>query len=530
MTDRDFMRPGRSVAISGTAMAATSHPAATLAALEILRAGGNAVDAGIAAVALQGVVEPQMTGIGGDCFALYAPAGGPVLALNGSGRAPKAATCETVAAAEAADRIGDTSVHAVTVPGAVAAWAELSAKHGRLGLDRVLQPAIAAARDGYVVTPRVARDWSQHADRVGLRRGTAAVLLRDGRPPAPGDRMADPAQARTLERVAAQGASGFYDGPVAADMVATLRDAGGLHTEEDFASTRPLWTDPISASYRGQKLIECPPNGQGLAALVIARILDGFDLSEGALGDADRIHLLAEATKAAYRMRDTVIADPQAMQVQVDDVLSDATINSVRTRILMHQASDPVDLDMPLHRDTVCLSVVDSDGNALSLINSIFQPFGSGIYAPAAGVLLQNRGCGFSLSTGHPNVIGPGKLPFHTIIPGMLADQGEVVMSFGVMGGQYQATGHVHLLSQILDRGLDPQAASDRPRSFCSNGVLRLEPTISPQVRADLEARGHRTAWAEEPLGGCQAIWIDRTRGVLLGASDHRKDGVALGY
>ncbi len=527
--ERDFMQPGKSVAVAGQAMIATSHPEATLAGLAILEAGGNAVDAGLAAVALQGVVDPHMTGIGGDCFALYCPAGGVPVALNGSGRAPAAATCEHLAALGLAS-VPDRSVHAVTIPGAVDAWCQLSARYGRIGLPRILERAITAAREGFVITPRVALDWARYADRLSTDAATQAQFLPQGRAPAIGERIANPALARTLDAIAREGRSAFYEGPVARNMVETLQALGGLHRLEDFASYSATQTAPISAPYRGYELVECPPNGQGLAALIIARILDGFDLAAPDLSQADRIHLFAEATKAAYRQRDLYFADPDHMRLSADDLLSDRLIDALRAEIRMDRASPPERFDMPVHRDTVYVTVVDADGNALSLINSIFFAFGSGLYAPEAGVLFQNRGCGFSLEPGHPNVIGPRKRPFHTIIPAMVLQDGRPVMSFGVMGGQYQALGHVHILSQILDHGLDVQMASDQPRTFYTDGALTLETTIPEAVRQELERRGHHTLWADAPLGGCQAIWIDRERGVLWGASDHRKDGVALGY
>ncbi|RUT35188.1 gamma-glutamyltransferase [Arsenicitalea aurantiaca] len=510
-------------------MAATSHPLATLAAIETLKAGGNAVDAAIAAVALQCVVDPHMTGLGGDCFALYAPAGGSLVAYNGSGRAPKGASLETYLE-RGWTSIPDGSVDAVTVPGAVDTWCQLSESHGRIGIERILQPAIDAAENGFTIAPRVARDWATYAGRIAAYPVSAEHYLPQGKAPSAGDRLVHPALARTLRAVAKSGRSGFYEGETAEDIVATLKGHGGFHTLEDLASFSAERTAPISGEYRGHTLNECPPNGQGLAALIIARLLDGFDLSEGALSEADRIHLLAEATKAAYRQRDALIADPAFMTVTPEEVLAEVNIAKLRAEIRMDRASAPESWDMPVHKDTVYVTVVDGEGNAMSLINSLFFAFGSGIYAPKAGVLLQNRGNGFSLKPGHPNAFAPGKRPFHTIIPAILSKGGRAVASFGVMGGQYQATGHAHFLSQVLDRGRDVQAASDQPRSFYTEGKLTLETTIPEAIKADLSARGHDTAWADEPLGGCQAIWIDHERGVLWGASDHRKDGIALGY
>jgi len=529
MPERDFMKPGKSVALAENAMVATSHPQATLAALDVLRAGGNAVDAAIAAVALQGVIDTHMTGIGGDCFALYTPAGGAPVAVNGSGRAPAAATADYYRE-KGMTGIPDGTVDAVTIPGAVDAWCHLSETWGRAGLDRILQPAIAAAENGFTITPRVALDWARYADRLRPYPASVAQFLPGGRAPVTGDRLNNPTLAATLRNIARVGRKAFYEGEAADDMLSVLHGLGGLHAAEDFAATATTVSETISADYRGHTLHECPPNGQGLAALVMARLLEGFDLADPSMSAADRIHILAEATKIAYRQRDAWIADPDTMTVTVQDILAEPRIAALRDRISMDRASDPADLDMPVHRDTVYVSVADRDGNVISLINSIFFAFGSGIYAPKAGVLLQNRGCGFSLEPGHPNEIGPSKRPFHTIIPAMLFDGDKPVLSFGVMGGQYQATGHAHFISQVIDRGFDIQMASDQPRSFFTDGAISLEPTIDDAVRAELEARGHRTRWADEPLGGCQAVRIDHERGVLWGASDHRKDGIALGY
>jgi gamma-glutamyltranspeptidase / glutathione hydrolase len=529
MQQRDFFKPGRSVAISDRGMAATSHPQATLAAVDILRAGGSAVDAAVAAVALQSVVDPLMTGIGGDCFALYCPSGGAPIALNGSGRSPEKATLDYYLE-RGFTEIPDDSPHAVTVPGAVDAWCRLIGRYGRFDLARVLAPAIAAAEEGYCITPRVELDWNHHAGRVAKYPASAAYFLPNGRAPRTGERMSNPALAATLRAIAADGRDAFYRGAVAEEITALLNSLGGLHQESDFTNYGAFETKPIAGKFRGQDLLECPPNGQGLAALLITRILDGFDLRDPKLTEADRIHLLAEATKAGYALRDRLIADPDHVRFDIEELLSDASVDAIRGRISLERAADAAIWDGPTHRDTVFVSVVDRDGNAISLINSIFFAFGSGIYAPRSGVLLQNRGAGFVVREGHANAIGPSKLPFHTIIPAMLMDDGLPSMSFGVMGGQYQAVGHAHFLSQILDRDLDPQQASDQPRSFWFGGKLALEPTISEEVKRDLERRGHVTEWAAEPIGGCQAIMIDRRRGVLLGASDHRKDGMALGY
>ncbi len=523
---RDFMVPGRSPAISDRGMVSTSLAAASLTAVEILKAGGNAVDAAIAAVAVQCVAEPHMTGIGGDCFVLYGPVGGRPVALNGSGRAPAAASARWYAD-NGFGAIPDQSAHAVTVPGAIDAWCRLSEDYGRLPLAEVLAPAIEAAAQGFLVTPRTAADWRFYQSR--LKTAAAAAYLPGGHAPVSGDRLANPALAETLRKIARHGRSAFYEGEVAEEIVATLATEGGLHTLDDFASASADYVDPISAPYRGYTLVECPPNGQGLAALMLAKVLEGFDLSSDSWSEADRIHLLAEATKAVYAQRDTLVCDPAFASVDFREGLKPALIDRLVGSIDPRRAAASNPNLFPIHRDTVQVSVVDAEGNAVSLINSIYSAFGSGIYAPRSGVLLQDRGAGFSVSPGHPNAIGPRKRPFHTIIPALLMLGDKVAMSFGVVGAQYQAVGQVHVMSGVIDRGLDIQQASDAPRSFAFDGKLSLETTIPAAAAADLAHRGHTVEWAQQPIGGCQAVWIDHDRGILQGAADHRKDGIALG-
>jgi len=524
---RDFMAIGRSVAVAERAMAATSHPQATLAAVEMLKAGGNAVDAAIAAVAVQGVVEPQMTGIGGDCFALYSPKAGAPVALNGSGRTPSSTDIGKYASSGQRD-IPPTSPEAVTVPGAIDAWCRLVQDHGSKSLDEIFRPAITAAEQGFCVTPRVAEDWRRFRARIEIDPHAAAQFLPGGAAPAVGDIRAQPALGGTLRRIAQHGRDAFYAGEAAEEMVGILRRLGGAHTMDDFAAQTSDEVRPISARYHDHDVVECPPNGQGLAALMILRTLTGFDV--GTLSQADRIHLLAEATKAAYRARDAFFCDPATGNIDPAAFLADDYIGRIRARIDMGRASEPAAWDDIEHRDTVYVTVVDRDLNAVSLINSLFYPFGSGIYAPRSGILLHNRGWSFRARPGHPNSLGPRKRPMHTIIPGLLRKDGKTVMSFGVMGGHYQAAGHANLLSNLFDMRMDIQAAAEAPRSFAFDGVLSLETTIASAIRDELRSRGHDARFSEEPIGGCQAIQIDHARGVLLGASDHRKDGLALGF
>ena len=528
---RDFHQPRRSAVVAGEAMAATSHPLATLTALDVLRAGGNAVDAAIAASAVLCVVEPHMTGVGGDCFALYAPkAAGTPVALNASGMAPMKATVEWYRE-HGFSAIPVESVHAATVPGAVEGWCTLLEAYGTKDMAALLAPAIKLAEEGVFVSPRPAWDFSFSAlaEKISRDPGAARVFMANGRMPRLGERLKMPALAATFRRIAKDGRRGFYEGPVAADIVRRCNELGGLHSLEDFARQRSEWVTPIVAPYRGHDVFECPPNGQGLAALMILRTLEAFDLSPRC-AEVDRIHLIAEATKAAYRARDALFGDPHQAKVPVERFLSDAYTESVRRRIDLARASAGVDWDEPEHKDTVYLCVVDRDRNAISFINSLFHEFGCGVFAPESGVMLHSRGSMFRVIPGHPNAIAPGKRPLHTIIPGMLAKEGRAVMPFGVMGGNYQATGHASVLSRLLDEGLDPQQAAEAPRSFAFEGKLQLEATISAEIEAELARRGHAIERVIKPLGGCQAIYIDHKLGALIGGSEPRKDGCALGY
>ena len=526
---RDFQKPSRSPAVSGEAMAATSHPLATLAAIEVLRAGGNAVDAAIAAAALLCVAEPQMTGTGGDCFVLYSPKAGLPKALNGSGRAPAKAKAEWFVERGIAT-IPFNSPHAVTVPGAVDAWLTLHGDYATKDLAELFGPAIDLAERGVRLTPRVAWDFHYYRQNVMGDADAARVFAPGGKMLGLGETMRLPALAETLRRIAREGRKGFYEGAVAADLVAKLNALGGLHTLEDFAAQKSEYVEPVSATYRGHQVFECPPNGQGLAALMMLRTLEGYDLGDAKYSDADRIHLHAEAAKAAYRARDAYFGDPRFTKVPVERFLSDQYALEVRSRIRLDRASEPVTWDEIEHKHTVYLCVVDRERNVVSFINSLFDEFGSGILGPKSGVLLHSRGKTFRTTPGHPNAIAPGKRPMHTIIPGMVMKGGKAAMPFGVMGGHYQANGHAHYLSQIFDRGFDPQAAAEAPRSFAFDGVLQLERGITDDVAQDLAQRGHQIVRPDKPLGGAQAIWIDHDKGTLTGGSDPRKDGMALGY
>jgi gamma-glutamyltranspeptidase / glutathione hydrolase len=526
---RDFQMPGRSAAYAENGMAATSHPTATLAALDILRSGGNALDAAIAAVAVQGVTEPKMTGIGGDCFALIGYPDGRVIAFNGSGRAPAAATLERLAALGVHDLSG--SAHAITVPGAVDAWAQLVETHGTRGLDELLQPAIRHAEDGFLITPRVGFDWARNGEVLRRSEAGRTSYLPGGRPPLPGERLRLPLLARTLRRIARDGRGAFYEGELAEQMVGFLKEQGGLHELEDFASTRGAFVEPIRTSYRGLEICECPPNGQGVIALLLFNILEGFDLARLDPEGPERQHLEVEATRLAYRHRDACLADPEQVEVPLRRLLDKTYAARLAALIDPERALPPLPPPLlPEHRDTVYLTVVDRDGMVVSFINSLFELFGSGLVCPKTGVLFHNRGKGFSLDPAHPNAIAPRKRPMHTIIPALAVKEGRPAIGFGVMGGHYQPTGQAHVLTNLLDFEMDPQLAIDAPRTFGYGDQLQIERGIPQATAAALAARGHRVVPADGPLGGGQMIVLDHERGVLIGGSDPRKDGLALGY
>ncbi len=528
---RDFHFPGRSPVYATEAMAATSHPLATAVAIEVMRDGGNAMDGAIAAVAVQCVVEPHMTGIGGDCFVLYAPGdGGKTVAFDGAGRAPMGLSSEWLLK-RGITEIDPRSPHAVTVPCAVDGWTRLNADHGKKPLAELLAPAVRYAEHGYPVGERVAADWALEVEHLSHDPATRALFLPGGVPPAPGATHRQPALAETLRRIGREGRDGFYKGSVAADMVARLKAGGGTHTLEDFANAAGRYVEPIQTRYRGYDIHECPPPGQGIVALALMNILSGFELGRLDPTGAERTHLEAEANRLAMRDRDAFLGDPDQAPVAVDAWLSSQHAAACRKQIDPTRAMDqPPPAAFPRHRDTVYLSVVDRDRNAVSFINSIFWSFGSGILAPKSGVVLHNRGSGFRVDPNHPNGLKPGKRPLHTIIPAMASKDGRAVMPFGVMGGHYQPTGQAHVLVNMVDYGMDPQAAIDNPRSFHDGMTLQLEAGFPAETAEKLQRMGHQVEPAPEPLGGGQAIWIDWKRGVLIGGSDQRKDGMALGY
>ncbi|MEI2386794.1 gamma-glutamyltransferase [Breoghania sp. JC706] len=527
---RDFQLPGRSPVHGRTAMAATSHPLATSAALDVLRAGGNAADAAVAAVAVQCVVEPHMTGIGGDCFAIVARPDGTLHGLNGSGRAPAGVSAERLIEAGLKE-IADDSIHAVTVPGAIKAWETLLRSHGSWPLARVLAQAIDYAENGFPVAPRVGTDWARLTGLLERDEGAARHYLVDGKAPEVGSLHRLPALAGTLRAIAEGGSSAFYEGPIAAEIAATVRARGGFLDEADLAAIEVIDVKPVFSDYRGVRVLELPPNGHGVTALVLLNILERFDLSRLDPNGSERFHLEMEAARIAYSVRDLHVADPDAMTVSVEELASKDFAADLAARIDPGARIEglPSDVLTP-DSDTVYLTVVDGEGTAVSLINSIYCGFGVGVATPNSGILLQNRGSCFRLQPGHPNCIGPRKRPLHTIIPAMAFKEGRPWLSFGVMGGAYQPCGHAHVLGNIVDHGMDVQQAIDAPRIFFDgiDGPLLVEAQIAEATRVGLHERGHRLHNAPAALGGGQAIMIEN--GVLIAGSDPRKDGCALGW
>lgn len=524
---RDFHLPGRSPVLATQGMCATSHPLAAKTAIDILERGGNAMDAAIAGAVLLGICEPQMTGLGGDCFVLYsAPGSNEIQALNGSGRAAAAADAATLRAR------GDQVVplygaDAVTIPAAMDAFCHLSGTVGKLGLDALLAPAIRYADAGVPVAPRVAFDWSNETEK--LKGAARHHFLLDGKAPTAGQMFRAPGQAEVLRRVAKDGRDAFYTGEVAEDMVNALRALGGVHTTEDFAQVACTATEPVAGAYKDIDVVEHPPNGQGATALLMLNILAEFDIAGMDPLGAQRVHIEAEAAKLAYDARNRFLADADHT-TRLDHMLAPETARALAALIDPAKAmASPAAISEQVHKDTIYITVVDRDGMVVSLIYSIFHGFGSGIASEKFGLLLQNRGAGFTLEDGHANELKGGKRPMHTIIPGMICEGGTPVMPFGVMGGAYQPCGHARFASNIVDFGMDPQAAIDAPRAFSDNGTLNVERGYSDAVRAELAEMGHNVAIPQTAIGGAQAIRI-RPDGVLEGASDPRKDGCALGY
>ena len=533
-TDVD-VKSGRSMVLGRRGMVCTSQPLATQAGLQALRDGGNAVDAAVCAAATLGVVEPFMTGVGGDCFMLIWKADeGLLYGLNGSGAAPAAASVETLRSRGLEDSPA-LGILSVTVPGAVDAWCTAIERFGTLSLARALEPAVEYAETGFPVTEIIAYQW-QLAAALLQEEEAKRVFLVDGRPPALGEVVRLPDLARSLRVIASGGRDAFYRGELAGALADAAARRDGLLSRDDLAAHQSTWVEPISATYRDFELFEIPPNGQGLAALLALNILENFDLATAQPRSAAAVHLTLEAVKLAYADRSRWVADPRHAALPIGELLSKDYAQGRAALVDPARAAKSVAAGrFRAGADTVYLTTADGQGNVVSLINSLFYPFGSGVVAEGTGIALQNRGYGFSMDPRHPNCIAPRKRPFHTIIPAMLFADGRPVVSFGVMGGDMQAQGHVQVVSNIADAGMNAQDAIAAARfHYLEADRVALEPSMQREIGAALHAKGHQILGADAALGrggfgGAQAIAIDGD-GTYWGASDPRKDGYAGGW
>ncbi len=528
---RDFQAPGRSPARGMRMMAATSHPAATTTALNVMDKGGNAVDAALAAAAVLSVVEPQMTGIGGDCFAIIAQPDGSIHGVNGSGRAPAMLSADMLRA-EGHTSVPPTSAHAITVPGALRGFEYMASHFGTKRFRELLEPAIKLARDGWIVADRVAHDFANPKDPRDVDQDPVLtrVFRPQGRVPVAGDRLVWPQLAKTLEAIQRGGVDAFYTGEIARDIVSHIRERGGVMTLSDLANCRADAVTPIQADYRGLTIAELPPNGQGVTALITLKILERFDIKAMEAEGVARFHLELEAASAAYRLRDALVGDAETT-IDPYRFIDEAVIDRLVEQIDLNRRSESLVLPEIPNSDTVYLSVADDEGRMVSLIYSIYDDFGALTATEATGIVLQNRGACFSLEEGHPNELAGGKRPLHTIIPAMALKDGVPVMSFGVMGGAYQPLGHAHVISNMVDYGMDVQMALDAPRVFWDVKTKNpiVERPLGDAMIDALSAHGHDAGYAKRSIGGGQAIWRDPDSGVLTGGSDPRKDGCAAG-
>jgi gamma-glutamyltranspeptidase/glutathione hydrolase len=522
-------------------MVAASQPLAVAAGLEILRQGGNAADAAVAVAAALNVTEPTSTGLGGDCFALYYHAAGRrVYALNGSGRAPAALSLERIRKDGYWDELPPYHPYTVTVPGACAGWCDLVERFGRMSLDSILSPAIHLAEGGFPVSALTAWFWQRGADGQLSKALNGREMTIDGRAPQAGELFRNPGLARTLKAIACGGKNAYYLGEIAQAIVSTLAQAGGCMTATDLAAHHSTWEEPISTHYRGMQVWECAPNGQGLVALLALNLLEGFDLARLEPLSPQRLHLMVEALRLAFADARQYIADPSYTPVPLEGLLSEEYSHVRRQLIDPLRANLDPQYGVPLgHSETVYFSVVDGEGNACSFINSNYMGFGTGIVPQGWGFTLQNRGHNFSLQEDHANVVAPGKRPYHTIIPAIVTHaDGSLYASLGVMGGFMQPQGHTQVLVNLIDDGLNPQAALDRPR-FCIEptpgknfGQVSLEEGISNEVLEALAGMGHLvnrvSGMGRALFGRGQIIQRDPFSGVLCAGSDPRADGCAM--
>ncbi len=539
-----FSSSPRAVVHARSAMVASSQPLAVQTGIDILKAGGSAVDAAIGVNAMLGLVEPMSCGIGGDLFAIvWDHAKETLYGLNGSGRSPASLSINTFRDL-GYDRIPQRGPLSWSVPGCVDGWFALHERFGRLPMHKLLQPTIAAAKHGFAVTPVIARMWEASAKPLANDPGAAAVFLPAGHAPRAGETFTNKRLAAALALIAEQGDDAFYRGAIAEALVAFSERVGGHFSRSDLAHHSSTWVDAVSVPFRGYEVWQLPPNTQGLALLQMLRILEPYDLAAMRHNSASYLHLLIEAKKLAYEDRARFYADPDFYDVPIDALLADGYVAQQRMRIDLHNAAQQVVWDDPriVHGDTVYLSVVDEDGNAVSFIQSIYNSFGSCVVPPELGFAIQNRGSLFHLDPDHANALVPGKRPFHTIMPGFVTKNGRPVFPFGVMGGDMQPQGQLQVLLNLIEFGMDPQLAGEALRfrhdgsstpvgdRMIDGGTVHLERGMPGAIIDELRHLGHNVRMTENGYGGYQGIWIDELSGELLGGSEPRKDGCALGY
>jgi gamma-glutamyltranspeptidase/glutathione hydrolase len=542
ITGRDFAT--RSEVIAQHGMAATSQPLATQAALDILKQGGTAVDAAIAANAVLGVVEPVSNGIGGDLFAIiWDPKTRKLYGLNGSGRSPYSLTMGYFKARKM-ETIPPFGPLPVTVPGCVDGWFELHKKFGRLSMPSILAPAVHYARDGFPLSELIAYSWTRRVSIYKQYPNFSQTYLIDGNPPKKGEIFRNPFLAKTLESIAKNGRDEFYKGKIARTIDSFMKRNGGFLSYDDMAAHTSTWVEPVSTSYRGYDIWELPPNGQGIAALQMLNILEGYDFSKIPFGSAEHIHYFVEAKKLAFEDRAKFYADPEFVRIPVTFLISKSYAAERRSLIDPARAASRFDAGNPVLKDgdTIYLTVADESGMMVSLIQSNFRGMGSGMVPDSLGFMLQDRGELFNLKEGENNTYAPHKRPFHTIIPAFITKDGSPLMSFGVMGGDFQPLGHVQIVMNIVDFGMNIQEAGDAPRishsgssgptgeSMRDGGAVALESGFPYSSIRELMKKGHKIGYVLDDYGGYQGIRVDLKNKVYYGASESRKDGQAAGY
>jgi len=527
---RKIYEPGRSNILASNGLVATSHPLSSQEGISILKKGGNAIDAAIAASAVQSVVEPASTSIGGDCFAIISMKNKRPIAVNGSGYAPKKANLEYFKNHKI-NKIDLLSPHSVTIPGSIHAWYSMHKKFGKLEFEQLFISAEKYAREGFPVYEIVSESWKKNIKKLSQYSSTKKIFLPNNSSPKFGEKFKNIRLARCLKIISKKGSKGFYEGEVARDIIKTLNELGGLHTEEDFFNQKTIFSNTISNNYKDYLIHQCPLYGPGIIVLLMMAIIEKVDFKNYKPLSFERIHLQSEITKLCYEFKETKLGDPDFNKINIEEILSEAFINKLLNKISFDKTLNLPQSNVTSHPETIYLTVVDKDLNAISFINSICHGFGSAITTHNFGILLQNRGVNFRLEENHPNVIDGHKRPLHTIIPGLLTDKkNNTIFSYGVMGGQYQPVGQAHVLQNIFDFGMTVQEAIDLPRSFSLNGTLKLEKTIPIEIFEKLKKIGHNVKYENQSIGGGQGIFIDKKNGVLIGGSDSRKDGLAIGY